>query len=571
MLIALLIAVAATPTAPGLSLAPCGPALPGAQCGTYEVFEDREAKAGRKIGLKLVVLKAQDPDRAPDPVFFFAGGPGDAATRMAAGLPEEFAEVLKRHDIVLVDQRGSGASHPLNCDLFLPRDDPQAYLGDFFPPEGVKGCRAQLEKDADLTQYTTSIAMDDIDDVRAALGYERINLWGGSYGTRAALVYMRQHPERVRTATLMGVAPTSDPIPLRFARDAQRALDGIVSECVAEAACRAAFPDLATELAKVLERLSRAPVKAEILHPQTGEARTVTLSRDLVNEALRYLMYESSSAGLIPVLIHQAAQGNFDAFAEFALFGRQRVVGSLGTGLYLSITCAEDLPWIKPGVGEREAAGTFLGDYRLAQQRRACSLWPQARVPAAFLESVRSTAPTLILSGQWDPATPPALGDEAGRDLPASLHVVVPHGGHSYVGLEGLDCIRQLQTELIARGSTQGLDTACVSGIRRPGFQLTLPETRPVVVAEGELAKLTGRWVAQDTPLEASIEAQGSHITLALPGQPKFLLVPVSAARFRVVGALGLYGVFELDGGKPKRMVLEDNGESVLTLKPATP
>lgn len=560
----------ATVAAPRLALTSCEiPGFPGkAQCATYEVFENRAARTGRKIGLKLVVLPAAGPGRAPDPLFFFAGGPGDAATRMAAGLARAFAEVLKRHDIVLVDQRGTGGSHGLHCELF-DRADLQGFLGDFFPPEAVKKCRAELEKDADLTQYTTSIAMDDIDDVRAALGYERINLWGGSYGTRAALVYLRRHGEHVRTATLMGVAPTTDPMPLHFARDAQRALDGVLADCEAEAACGAAFPKLKAEVAAVFERLGKGPASVEVLHPQTGEPKTVRLSRDLVAEALRYLMYSSGTAGLIPALLHRAAQGDFGPLAEFALFGRQAIVGGLGTGLYLSITCAEDLPWIQPLEGEREARGTFLGDYRLVQQRRACALWPQAKVPPSDLAPVEAKAPVLILSGQWDPATPPALGEQTARHLPNSRHVVVPHGGHDYDGLEGLGCVQRLQEQLIERGSTEALDTACVADVKRRPFPTTLPPMKPITLPEAHVAKLAGRYLGDGAPIEASVEARGGRLAVTLPGAPSFLLVPVAPERFRVVGYLGMYVVFELEAGKVKRLVLEENGEATLALKPA--
>jgi pimeloyl-ACP methyl ester carboxylesterase len=380
---------------------------------------------------------------------------------------------------------------------------------------------------------------------------------------------MRRHPEHVRTATLMGVVPPTDPVPLRFPQDAQRALDGVLSDCAADTACRGAFPDLATEVKTVLAGLAKAPVKATVLDPKTGDARGVSLSRDLVNETLRYLMYASGYAGLIPALIHQAAQGDFDPLAEMALYGRRQIVGSVGTGLYITITCAEDLPWIKPGAGERAAAGTFLGDYRLVQQRRACTLWPRAKVPASFRSPVSSPAPVLLLSGQWDPATPPALGEAAARTLPASLHVVVPHGGHSYDGLLGIECIQRLQVQFIERGTVKGLDTSCVADIKRPPMLTSLPPIKPISVPEAEVAKLAGRWRGDGVPVEATVETTGSKLKLALSPERQFLLVPVSPTQFRVAGALGLYAVVEMKDGKPNRMVLEENGSTVMVLKPA--
>jgi pimeloyl-ACP methyl ester carboxylesterase len=566
-LLPLLIAVQAAAPAPGrLALAPCGSAMPGAQCGTLEVFENRATRAGRKIGLKVVVLPASGPDRAPDPIFFFAGGPGDSATSAAPWIGRELGGLHR--DIVLVDQRGTGGSHSLDCELFAV-DDLQSYLGDFLPPEAVKRCRAALEKDADITQYTSSIAMDDIDDVRAALGYEKVNLWGVSYGTRAALVYLRQHGDRVRTVTLQGVMPPTEPMPLHLARDAQRALDGVLADCAADTGCAAAFPNAKAEAAAVFASLDKGPARTQVLDPRNGEARTVLISRDLVAEAIRYLTYEVGPASLVPALLHQAHQGDFAPIAEFALLARQRIVTGSGMGLYLSITCAEDLPRIEESQAMAEARGTFLREYRYLQQRRACTLWPQAKVPAGSAEPVRSEAPVLLLSGQWDPATPSYHAAEAARTLPASLHVVVPHGAHAFDGLQGIECVQRLFTDFIVRGSAKGLDTSCVAGVKRPPMPTALPPLKPVDLPEAEVAKLAGKWVADGAPFEATLRNRGSKLEIGLPGDRTFLMVPVAANRFRVVGALGMYAVFETEGGKPRRMVLEEGGSPTLALKPA--
>jgi pimeloyl-ACP methyl ester carboxylesterase len=184
------------------------------------------------------------------------------------------------------------------------------------------------------------------------------------------------------------------------------------------------------------------------------------------------MLYNPAAANRIPLVIHQSATGNFAALAQSALLYRQQLVGTGSNGMYLSVTCAEDLPWIKPGEGERLAANTFLGDYRLRQQREACALWPRAKIPAGYSEPVRGSAPVLILTGEWDPVTPPANGDAAARNLSNSLHVVVPHAGHGFGGLEGIDCIQNLVTQFIEQGTTKNLDTSCVKNIRRTGFAL---------------------------------------------------------------------------------------------------
>ncbi len=206
--------------------------------------------------------------------------------------------------------------------------------------------------------------------------------------------------------------------------------------------------------------------------PSPGERVKVKLSRDLAVEAVRYMLYNPGGASRAPLVLHQAAEGNFGPLAEAALNFRRNLVGTGSNGLYLSITCAEDLPWIKAGEGESLAANTFLGDYRLRQQREACALWPRATIPGDYSESVHSSVPVLILTGEWDPVTPPSNGDAAARTLPNSLHVVVPHGAHGFGGLEGIDCIGRLNTEFVEKGTVKGLDTSCVKSIRRRGFSV---------------------------------------------------------------------------------------------------
>src|SRR5207244_12853121 len=186
-------------------------------CGRLTVFENRLTRAGRTIDLSVVVLPAFDQNTKAEPLFDLAGGPGAAATESATFYAGQGKGYRRRRDVVLVDQRGTGKSNPLS----LPgKRTPEDYPSEMSPVDCVKSLRQTLERRADLTQYTTSIAMDDLDDVRARLGYDRINLIGSSYGTRAALVYLRQHPERVRTVTLIGVAPTYLKMPCEDAQAA---------------------------------------------------------------------------------------------------------------------------------------------------------------------------------------------------------------------------------------------------------------------------------------------------------------------------------------------------------------
>ena len=466
-----------------IALQPCE--VPGAAqgakekvlCGTYEVFEDRARKKGRKITLKVVVYPATGQNKQPDPLFYIPGGPGSSATEDAPYIAADLTKIREKRDLVFLDQRGTGGSHPLICTFFNPADV-QSYLEYWNPLADVRKCREELETKADLRLYTTSIAMDDLDEVRAALGYGKINLTGGSYGTRAAQEYLKRHGKHVRAVHLHGVSPTGQFMPRDFPQHAERALNGVIDECLADAACRAAFPDIRAEVKAVFEKLMRGRVEAEIENPADKKTVRVRLSRDLAAEAVRYMLYSTNGASRFPLILHTAAQGNFAPLADAALYFRRMIVGADATGLYLSITCAEDLPWIKAGEGERNGENTFLGDYRLRQQREACALWQQGKIPNDYAAPTRSDVPVLIMTGEWDPVTPPVYGDMIAKNLPNSLHVVVPSGGHGFGGLEGLDCVSNLIAEFFDKGSVKGLDTACVKNIRRRGFQLKLPEPK---------------------------------------------------------------------------------------------
>jgi pimeloyl-ACP methyl ester carboxylesterase len=463
-----------------ISLSPCE--VPGpnpsikdkVRCGIFEVFEDRDRKAGRKIALKIVVYPATGPDKAPDPLFYIPGGPGSSATEDAPFVAQQAAKIREHRDLVFMDQRGTGGSNPLNCAFFNP-GDLQSYLGDYFPLPDVRKCREELEPKANLKLYTTSIAADDLEDVRRALGYQKINIIGGSYGTRAAQVFLKRHPNSVRAIILHGVSTTNQFMPRDFPQHTERALNGVIAECAADKDCHEAFPNLEAEKKSVLEKLLRGPVEVEVKRGTSNENVRISLSRDLIAEAIRYMLYQAGAASRIPLFIHLASQGNFVPLANAAINYRRTLVATGSNGMYLSVTCAEDLPLIKSGEGERNGANTFLGDYRLRQQRAACALWPRGEIPNDYAQPTVSDVPVLILTGQWDPVTPPIYGDTAAKHLPHSLHVVVPHGGHGFGGLNGIDCIDKLITSFVEKGSTVGLDTSCVSSISRGSFLLKLP------------------------------------------------------------------------------------------------
>lgn len=437
------------------------------RCATHAVWEDRAAGRGRRIGLNIVILPALGPDRAPDPIFLLGGGPGEGIAAEAADQAENVATLRRRRDVVLVDQRGTGRSNPLACELYGPGNaDPVKLSGRLFPDTEVRRCRERLEKVADLTLYTTPIAMDDLDDVRAWLGYDRIDLLGGSYGTRAAQVYMKRHGEHVRSAVLVGVAPLDEPLPIHHAYAGQRAVDLLFAECARDAACHAAFPDPGRELRAVMARVDRG-VEVQVDDPAAQRKVAVRPSRGLVAEGVRYILYDDDG-GELPRIVHHAHEGDLTPLIATSIAQRKRLSLGLDDGMFLSVTCAEDIPFLDPAEVRRLTAGTLLGDYRVREQQQACALWPRAAIPADLRTPLRSDIPALLISGERDPVTPPEFGERVMKGLTHGLHVIVPHGGH---GSGGGECLDGLIARFVDRGSAEGLDTSCIRVIGPPHFK----------------------------------------------------------------------------------------------------
>jgi pimeloyl-ACP methyl ester carboxylesterase len=458
-------------------LRPCSPdeGPTDAYCGTLRVFENRQTRAGRTIDLSIVVLPALSSDARPDPLFFLAGGPGQGAARLARPLRDAFSRIQETRDIVLVDQRGTGKSNPLECRT------PTESLRAIGEPEqaGLDRLRACLQRyDADLRLYTTPMAMDDLDDVRAFLGYDTVNLFGGSYGTRAALTYLRQHGGRVRSIVLDGVAPHDMRLPLFAARDAQRALDRLLADCAADERCAALYRDLAMRVRDLLARLDQRPARVRLVHPRTGVAEDVTVDARFVASTLFGALYSPLAASLIPALVERAARDDFQAMLALA-FVNEPAVDNMSIGMQLSVLCAEDAPRVEAADVTRASAGTVFGS-RLMALVSACDFWPRGEVDASYYAPVTSDVPALIFSGELDPITPPSWAEAAARTLLSrARHVVVPGAGH---GASGAGCAPRLVQEFLDRGSADGLDDGCLKGLARPPFFLTPagPDPAPV-------------------------------------------------------------------------------------------
>lgn len=446
-------------------------------CGSLERLLDPARVDGPRFQLHYVVVPALARRKLPDPVFLLAGGPGQSAISLAAQVMPVFARLNNRRDIVFVDQRGTGRSAPLDCDE--PRE---AALADAADPakqlQRLASCRDNLlrlpyvKRAADLGFFTTTLAMQDLDAVRQALGAERINLVGASYGTRAALEYQRQFPQAVRRSVLDGVAPPDMVLPVSAGADAQAALDALFAACSTEPACTRQWPTLRAQWDALLGSLPRVVTVAD---PLSGRPESFTLSRDLLLGAVRAPLYVPTLAAGLPAAIVAAAEGRFEALAALAGVLSRRGGPRLYTGMHFSVICAEDAPRI---AGASSTPARDFGNGLAPLYEQACAGWPRAAVPEAFYKVGTAATPVLLLAGGLDPATPPRHAKRVADALGAQARLVlVPHAGH---GLLGSGCVPDLLYRFIdARDDAQALviDAACITGIPRPpAFVPPVPE-----------------------------------------------------------------------------------------------
>lgn len=466
-------------TAPRLQLHDCpAPQIAGrVECGRLSVYENRATRAGRRIGLSVMLLRATgDSDAvAPDPVVYLVGGPGEAATAQASEIARRLAPLRERRDIVLVDQRGTGASRPLDCALGEAPDElMRTWLGMTVDVDRVSACRAALADSADLTQYGTATAMDDLDDVRAALGVRQANLVAVSYGTRAALTYLRRHPGAVRTLTLVSVLP-----PWKGARFGQppytdSALDRLAAACQAESRCRATFPRFRAELDGLLARLDTAPMRVAVDHPALHGAATATLTRAVVAGAIGRMLYSSVTSRYIPAVVHDLFRGDADTVALMWALTAQAMDHGLFAAMHLSVTCAEDImPW-PPASADSAAAGTVLGSGGMHSLYAACAEWPHRTLEAGARAMVRSSVPALLVSGEDDPVTPPAYAEEVRAGLPNAVTVTISGWAHA----PSPPCLVAMIREMVERGSTADLTDRCAGQTRRLPFETGVPAPR---------------------------------------------------------------------------------------------
>jgi len=457
-----LAAAPARAVAGALTLTPCQITHPlrltvvAADCGVLEVAENPAAPDGRHIGLHVARVAAINRRKQADALFVLAGGPGQAAGDFYASVAPAFGRIHRDRDIVLLDQRGTGASHALSC----PGAQAQLYqASDAEVAAFAQRCLQSLRAGADPAFYTTSIAVADLERVRAALGYERIDLYGASYGTRVAQQYLRHFPTRVRVLILDGVVPPQRALGPEVALDAESALRRILARCNAQPPCRARFGDAVRDYETVRAALDAQAVAVTVPDPASAAARQVAFDRDHLATVLRLGAYSADYAALLPLFLQAGAHADYAPLAAQYLF-LERSYESIAIGMHNSVVCTEDVPFWDPRSIDRTAlAATFMGATEVDALASLCRIWPRGTIDADFHQPLHSPVPALLLSGSDDPVTPPAYAREAAATLTQALQLELPGFGH---GQLTAPCMDRVLAQFLARGSSVGLDTDCL-------------------------------------------------------------------------------------------------------------
>lgn len=430
-----------------------------AQCTSLSVPLDPDSADAGTLDLAIARIPARRQSASRDAFTLLAGGPGQSALESFPSVAFAFRHVMRDHDVILIDQRGTGKSSRLSCpqeddSLGVEFDDDTTML-----TESAQACLDTLDSDPRL--FTTSVAVRDLETVREALGVTQWNLYGISYGTRVALHYLRRYPDKVRTLVLDAVVPPTVPLGPDIAPLAQRSLDIIFERCAETAGCFDAFGDLQTETRELLDSLKTEPRTITYEDVASGQIKTMEFTWQHLAVTLRLLSYSSQTASILPSMLHEAiANDNFAPLARQAMLQSRSLGDSLATGMHHSIICTEDAPYMQDAV----ASGySYMGDNVVSSLLATCAVWPEGRMDEDFRQAVNSDVPTLILSGEADPITPPSYGDIVAEWLENSRHLVNPQQGHMQAPF---GCMPVLLAQFVDNADPQTLDTACLERLR---------------------------------------------------------------------------------------------------------
>jgi len=432
-------------------------------CGKLTVPENWDAPTDKTIDIHVTVVNAVAATPKKDPLVLLMGGPGQAGSELVAGLSRIFRKANESRDLILIDQRGTGLSNPLQCE----KEDanPYADIQADFKLADIDHCVDSY--DVDLSQYGTTSAINDFEAVRQALGYEQINLYGISYGSRAAMVYMREKPEALRSVILDGVVPPQIAVG-PMGSEAARAFDILIKQCSEDKKCQAKYPTLNADYHQVRAQLEQQTIETTIDHPVTDQPITLKIDTTKFIGTLHSLMYGVGARELIPFVISQVAAGNYKPIAGIIAAGQDKP-DKIYTGMHLNILCNEDISRASDTAIEKSRNNSFSGKHSIDELLAVCKRWPSFTAPSDFGDQVNSALPTLLLSGELDPVTPPAWAEIALQGLSNHKHYIAKRAGH---GLVTQTCAATMVAQFIDKVKFEDIDDSCLDQQPLPGFLL---------------------------------------------------------------------------------------------------
>ena len=396
-----------------ISVAAGMPGIP-ARCGTLLRPLDPDDASKGNIDLRVAVVPALSLEPASDPFVPIAGGPGQSSIYFYASWSGAFERIRQHRDIVLLDQRGTGDSAPLGCDV-----DEDLVEGKYSAEQTMRLTEQCLELlPHDPRYFTTSVAVRDLEALRQALGYGQLNLYGISYGTRVAQHFARRYPQATRSVILDGVVPPQLPLGPDIATESQRAIDSVFERCAATPSCNERFPDLGEDFALLLGALAEEPVTVDLQHPLTAKRELIEFSADHFAAAIRLLLYNPRTVALLPLLINDAADGNFGPLAAQFHMVVESLSESLSIGMHNAVMCTEDAPFIDwDGIDQKAINASYMGPLQLEAIHAMCTVWPRGTLDDDLREPLATDNPVLLLSGGADPITPPYFAELAAVDM----------------------------------------------------------------------------------------------------------------------------------------------------------
>ncbi|WP_426369226.1 alpha/beta hydrolase [Pseudocolwellia sp. HL-MZ7] len=436
-------------------------------CGTLLVPENYQKPEGKKISINFAVLPAIDNSQDKEALMFLAGGPGQAAVELAAHIINGFAEIRKTRDIILVDQRGTGLSQPMLCDE-EKTDQFYSVIPEDYAEQDVIDCVEQFKESHELSQYNSENAIRDFDAVRKALGHKQVHLYGASYGTRAALVYMRLFPDSIKSVVLDSVGPIEIPIGL-FGASSARSFNLLLEHCLNDESCNKAYPNLREEFDTVVKRLSKNTVSLAINHPRLGTKTDFNLSHlKFINNIFKQL-YSMETRSLVPLIIHQAFLENYQPL--IGLIATSDGGMNMYVGLTFNIVCNEDIPRVTQSMLTQDSDNDFGRGSTQTVYQSACKVWPKYEVESAFYQPVVANIPTLILSGDLDPVTPPSNGEISAGTLTNSHHIISKSNAHI---VASTPCSVGMVNEFLGHLNPKDVDSSCLAELPSESFMTSL-------------------------------------------------------------------------------------------------